>query len=194
VSFDVPKAGGKTPEDWRTAMIQSARAAGSRIATRERTKNPAIPDNFLDFSEAGFPADLDILPVQIPRPSVPQEMTQYRDVVNRQWQHVPWQSISSNGGQDGKAHVPGAIRHDLGGGMVVAVVANNYLMYADKHQHADRRARHVEKSSENLKYKMESVEDGYQRDATDTGPMTIEQLFDYEKSIGEEPALKGVKL
>lgn len=197
MSVDVPKVGGRNQEpqpDWRTAMVESARSAGSRIATRERARNPAIPNNFLDFSDAGFPANLDILPVQVPRASIPQEMAQYRDMINRQWQHVPWSAISVNGGADGKAHVPGATRHDLGGGMAVAVVAGNYLMYADKQQHKDRRARNVEKSSENLKYKMESEEDGYQRDAVVTGSMTVEQLFEYEKSIGDEASIEGARI
>jgi len=207
---DLPKAGTQSPapqkqEDWRTALVQKATAAGSRLATKERAHNPMIPDNFLDLSDAGFPADLVVLPIQRPRDHVPAEMSQYRDLLNRQWQHVPWSVISSNGGQDGKANVPGAVKHDLGSGEFVAMLAGHFLMFANRQQFEARRKTNERRSAEHLQYKMESheedVSEQYGRtkaklrvDATNTGPMTVEQLFEYEKSIGDEASIKGARI
>lgn len=203
----LPTAGAKAlrGDDWRETMVKSATAAGSRIAVSERAKNPMIPDNFLDLSDAGFPADLVVLPVPIPRQGVPSEMSQYRDMLNRQWLHVPWAAISGNGGQDGKANVAGAVKLDLGSGEFVATLAGHYLMFANKHQHEERRAANVRRFQERVQYKTESrtedVAEHYGRtqaslrvDATKTGPMTVEEMFEYEKSIGDEASIKGTRI
>ena len=204
---ELPRAGITRPadtEDWREALVKTAVDAGSRLEVRERAKNPMIPDNFLDFSDSGFPADLVVLPIQVPRQGIPEEMAQYRDMLNMQWLHVPWSAISSNGGQDGKAYVPGAVRLDLGGGNFVASVANQYLMYASREQYMSRRSRNTARSVEALQLKMEErTEDASQRygqrgnlrfDSTNTGPMTVEEMFEYEKSIGDEPSIKGTRI
>lgn len=207
MSLDLPKVAAKAEstaaEDWRDNLVKTATSAGSRLEARERASNPMIPDNFLDLSDAGFPADLVVLPVPIPRQSEPLEMAQYRDLLNMQWLHVPWNVISSNGGHDGKAHVPGAVRIDLGGGQFVAGLGGHYLMYANRRQYEDRRARNTRRSQEAVQYKMESriedLKDAASRtslrvDATNTGPMSIEELFEYEKSIGDEAPIKGVRI
>lgn len=207
---NVPTAGAKKPEgqpapqpaakmseaDWRSKLVKTATAAGEAIASRDRVRNPMVPDNIFDFSRAGFPSDLDILPLSIPRQGVPAEMAQYRDMLNRQWQHLPFDVISGNGGQDGKAYVPGCEPRDMGGGHLVATLAGHYLMYANRHQHHERRSRNTEKGSERVRYKMEAHtdEEGHRRDGTDTGPMTVEELFEYEKSIGSESPIMGGRL
>lgn len=205
MSVDLPKLAQKPDgaDDWRAKLVDTATSAGSRLEVRERARNPMIPDNFLDLSEAGFPADLVVLPVPIPRQDVPAEMTQYRDLLNMQWLHVPWNVISANGGQDGKAHVPGSVRIDLGGGQFVAGLAGHYLMYANRHQYEERRTRNTRRSQESVQYKMESrveeLKDAASRtnlriDATNTGPMSVEELFEYEKSIGDEAPIKGARI
>jgi hypothetical protein len=189
--------------DWREAMMASARAAASRVAIKERARNPMIPDNFLDVSDSGFPADITVLGVQIPRPGVPQEMAQYRDMINLQWLHVPWSFISKNGGEDGKAHVPGVAKYDLGGGEFVAVLAGNFLMYANREQYQQRRVRNANKADESLQYKVqnrleEATEDGKRRnlrvESSDPGPMSLEGLLEYEQRIGDEAPIEGVRI
>lgn len=205
MSLDLPKVAKavEQTEDWRSRLVDTATSAGSRVEARERARNPMVPDNFLDLSDAGFPADIIVLPVQIPRQSEPAEMAQYRDILNMQWLHVPWGVISSNGGQDGKAHVPGAVRIDLGGSQFVAGLSGHYLMYANRHQYEQRRNRNLRRYQESVQYKMESrveeLKDASSKtnlriDATNTGPMTIEELFEYEKSIGDEAPIKGVRI
>lgn len=196
MSVDVPKVGSgkQNAEDWRSAMVAKAQSAASHLSTRERARNPMVPDNFLDFSGAGFPADLVVIPVQIPRQNVPAEMAQYREVLNRQWLHVPWSVISKNGGADGKANVPGASKYDLGGGEFVAVVAGNYLMYADKSQNKQRRQSNLDRATQNLQYKTQNSEDGRIRDFNEAGTMTVEELFEYEKQIGSEAPLEGIRV
>ena len=198
---DLPKAGSRQAAptraegDWRETLVRTAQRAGGQVQVRERARNPMLPDNFMDLSEAGFPADISVVPVQIPRQAVPAEMAQYRDLVNRQWLHLPWDVISSNGGMDGKANLPGAMPLDMGGGHLVATLAGHYLMYADKAQYHSRRAENRKRSTESVQYKMEPREEGeHRRDATNTGPMSIEELFEYERSIGEEAALKGQRI
>ncbi len=189
--------------DWRDALVEQANKAVSSFRARDRTRNPMVPDNFLDVSNAGFPADIKVLAVQIPRLGVPAEMAQYRDMLNLQWLHMPWNAISMNGGEDGKASVPGAQRIDLGDGQYVAAIANNYLMFSNRKQYDDRRLANTRRSGESLKYKIESRteegEEGGKRrnlrvDSTNTGPMTLDQLLAYEQEIGEEPSIKGSRI
>jgi hypothetical protein len=204
MSLDLPKVTAKpqVDEDWRAKLVETASLAGSRIESRERARNPMIPDNFMDLSDSGFPADLIVICVQIPRQDVPAEMAQYRDLLNLQWLHLPFSAISMSGGQDGKADVPGAVRIDLGGGNFVAGLAGHYLMFANRHQYEERRARNVRRHQESAAAKMEAREEliegmskgKYRFDSTDTGPMTVEELFEYEKSIGDEAPIMGARL
>lgn len=196
MSVDIPRVRPvEVQGDWRSDMVAAATQAGTQLATRERGRNPAIPDNFLDVSDAGFPSDIIVKAVQIPRQAVPQEMGQYRDMINRQWLHVPWSAISSAGGADGKANVPGAVMVDLGGGNLVASLAGHYLMFANRKQYEDRRALNVSRASESLAFKLqqeEEVDHGVRR-TTDkaAGQLSIEDLLEYEKSIGSEPSVVG---
>ena len=182
--------------DWRQGMVAQAGRAGAMLAAKDHSRNPFIPDNFLDVSSAGFPADLTIVAVQIPRQSSPAEMGQYRNLVNFGWLHVPWDAISANGGNDGKANVPGAQKVDLGGGNFVATLAGHYLMFADKKQYEERRARNVARASQNLQYKTEELEETsehgrmYSR-SDSSGPMSLEELLDYEEKLGDEPEVRG---
>lgn len=186
-----------TGADWRTAMVAQSEKAAAQLATRDRHRNPLIPDNFLDVSGAGFPADLDVRGVQIPRAGNPAEMMQYRSMLELQWLHVPWDAISTNGGRDGKANVPGATPHDLGGGHLVAAVAGNFLMFANRKQYEDRRARNLERANRSIDKKRhleEKVGGGAKMFATgedSSGPKTLEELLEYDKRLGEEPAIKG---
>lgn len=181
--------------DWRTALVSAARDAGSRVSTRERHKNPTMPHDFLDMSEAGFPADLVVKGVQIPSPGIPAEMSQYRGMIESQWLHVPWSAISSNGGLDGKAYVPGATKHDLGGGHFVVTLSGYYLMFADRKQYHDRRARNTERANESRAYKLEAEEKsdiGVRKAHRDGGePMSLDELLEFEKRIGDEPPRMG---
>jgi len=182
--------------DWRAAMMAKASKASTMISTRERARNPLIPDNFLDLSGAGFPSDLIVLAVQIPRAQSPAEQQQYRNMTNAGWLHVPWNAISENGGADGKAVIPAADRHVLGRGEEVACLAGHYLMFANRQQYLERRARNVARTSEHLEYKMTEMEekDDYGRKfstSDSSGPMTVDELLEYEKRLGDEPARKG---
>lgn len=196
MSVDVPtiNEGQTANSDWRDSLVARAKQVVSHLATREKAKNPMIPDNFLDFSEAGFPANLVVIPVQIPRQGNPAEMAQYQDRLNRQWLHLPWSVISKNGGLDGKANVPGAYKQDLGNGQFVAAVAGNYLMYADKEQFENRRKANIDKAADGLRYKTESTEGGVRRDFQEGGTMSIEELFEYEKQIGAEAPIEGIRI
>ena len=182
-------------EDWRTALVSAARSAGERVTARERAKNPAIPNNFLDVSDAGFPADIIVKGVQMPATGVPAEMAQYRGMIESQWLHVPWSAISSNGGLDGKAFVPGATKHDLGGGHFVAALSGYYLMYADREQYEKRRALNSERANASRAYKLQIEEEadiGVRKSHRDGGEsMSLEELLDFEKRIGEEAPRKG---
>lgn len=182
-------------EDWRQALVTAARSAGARISARDRAKNPAIPNDFLDVSDAGFPSDIIVKGVQIPSAGVPAEMAQYRGMIEAQWLHVPWSAISSNGGADGKAFVPGASKHDLGGGHLVVTLSGYYLMYADRRQYEQRRAQISERANESRAYKLQVEEEadiGVRKSHRDGGePMTLEELVEFEKRIGEEPPAKG---
>ena len=186
--------------DWRDSMVSMARSTALGARSRDRVKNPMVPDNFLDVSEAGFPSDIVVLPVSIPRPGVPAEMDQYRRLINYQWLHVPWDFISKNGGEDGKAFVPGAERYDLGGGHFVAVLAGHYLMFASREQYQNRRTKNVQKSTEALQYKMDQLQEQTQQggkiwsEASQSGQMTLDELLEYEKQIGDEAALTGVRI
>lgn len=184
-------------------MVAQAQATHQRAIARDRVKNPMMPDNYLDFSECGFPSDIHVVGIQIPRPGIPGEMMQYRDAVNLQWIHVPWDFISQNAGADGKAYVPGATRYELGGGHFVAVVANHYLMFASRQFYEERRARNISKAGESLQYKLDhqeevSRESGYpgtlRAENAQSGPMSLDDLLDYEKRIGDEAPLQGVKI
>lgn len=181
--------------DWRTELVVAAQSAGARVTARQRAKNPAIPNDFLDMSDAGFPADIIVKGVQIPTAGVPGEMAQYRDMIERQWLHVPWSAISSNGGLDGKAFVPGASKHDLGGGHFVASYSGYYLMFADRKQYEQRRAHNSERANESRAYKLQVEEEtdiGVRRAHRDGGaPMSVEELLEFEKSIGEEAPRRG---
>lgn len=181
--------------DWRTALVSAARDAGSRVTSRERSKNPTMPNDFLDMEDAGFPADIIVKGVQIPSAGIPAEMAQYRDMIERQWLHVPWSAISSNGGLDGKAFVPGATKYDLGQGHHVASLSGYFLMFADRKQYQDRRARNIERANESRAYKFQVEEEadiGVRRTHRDGGdPMTLEELMEFDKRIGEEAARKG---
>lgn len=182
-------------DDWRSALVTAARSAGERVTARDRYKNPAIPHDFLDVSDAGFPADIIVKGVQIPSAGVPAEMAQYRAMREAQWLHVPWSAISANGGADGKAFVPGATKHDLGGGHLVVELSGYYLMYADRTQYQERRARNTERANESRAYKLQVEEEAdigvrkSHRDGGDT--MSLEELLEFEKRIGEEPPSKG---
>lgn len=176
-------------------MTTTARAASVRLSARSVSHNPMIPDNFLDVSAAGFPADLIVQGVQIPRQGSPAEMSQYRNMIELQWLHVPWSAISTNGGNDGKAHVPGATKVDLGGGQFVASLAGHYLMYADRKQYEQRRARNIERASQSLQYKTEFEEevDGGVRKGhmSESGTMSLDELLEYEKKLGPEAPRMG---
>lgn len=189
-----------TGGDWRDEMVERAQRSAAQLATRERHRNPLIPDNFLDVSNAGFPADMDVRGVQIPRQGNPAEMMQYRSMLDLQWQHVPWHYISLNGGADGKANIPGAVPHDLGGGNLVAALGGNYLMFADRKQYENRRARNLQQANRSIDSKQhleEKVDGGariFSTGEASSGPKTIEELLDYDKRLGEEPAIKGKRL
>lgn len=187
-----------TDGDWRTSMVAAAQEAGSRLTSRERHKNPAIPNDFLDMSDAGFPADVVVKGIPIPTPGIPAEMAQYRNMRESQWLHVPWSFISSNGGADGKAYVPGASKHDLGQGDFVATLSGYFLMFADRHQYNKRRARNSERANESRSVKFENEEEadiGVRRMHRDGGAaMTIEELLEFDKRIGDEPERKGIRL
>jgi len=181
--------------DWRDGMVNAARAAASRVSVRERAKNPAIPHNFLDVSEAGFPADIIVKAVQIPRAGDPAEMAQYRDMLDREWLHVPWNAISTNAGLDGKAFVAGAYKVDLGGGVFVAALAGHYLMFADRHQYEQRRAHIRQQANESRAYKLNNEQEtdhGVRKSRHDgSAPMTVEELLEFERRIGDEPPVRG---
>ena len=211
MSLEPPKLSPTAPEqkltrggdDWRDVLVKQATDAGMRTATRERAKNPAIPDNFMDLTGSGLPSDIQVLSIPIPRQGNPGDMAQYRDMVQLQWLHLPWSVMSKSGGQDGKAVIPGAVAHDLGNGQFVVTLVGSYLMYANRKQYEDRRKTNLTRNQESLKYKTESRFEGDVRlgdrggtrvDMTDTGPMTVEQLFDYEKRIGEEAPIRGARL
>lgn len=186
--------------DWRDAMVSMARSTAFGGQTRDRVKNPMVPDNFLDVSEVGFPSDIIVLPVGIPRPGIPSEMDQYRRLINYQWLHVPWDFISKNGGEDGKAFVPGAEKYDLGGGQFVAVLAGHFLMFASREQYKRRRAANVEKSTKALEHKMDELQEKTKQggkiwsESAQSGQMTLDELLEYEKRIGDEAALEGVRI
>lgn len=182
--------------DWRQNMVAQAGRAGAMLSAKQQSRNPLIPDNFLDVSDAGFPADLTVVGVQIPRAGSPAEMAQYRNLVNYGWLHVPWDAISANGGNDGKANVPAAQKMDLGSGEFVATLAGHYLMFADTKLYQERRARNVARENQKLVYKTEEMEEksdsGRMFSHSDSsGPMSLEDLLEYEAKLGDEPEIKG---
>lgn len=205
-----PKLGTSTPaskpsggDDWRDVLVKSATEAGSRLTTKERSRNPMIPDNFMDLTGSGLPPDIQVLSIPIPRQSSVGDAAQYRDMIQRQWLHLPWDVMSKTGGQDGKAVIPGATAHDLGNGQLVVALTGNFLMYANRKQYEDRRTANLNRYQESIKYKTESRFEGDNRlgdrggmraEITNTGPMTVEELFDYEKRIGEEAPIEGARL
>ncbi len=154
------------PQDWKAQMMSVADASAHRLAERRRARNPMIPDNFLDFSDAGFPSDLIVKGVQIPRPGVPQEMANYQTMLNLDWQHVKWEWISKNGGMDGKAVIPAARQERLGSdGQGVAVVGTLYLMFANRAHYEERRSDNREIQNSKL---LEKVAD--REEQTKLGP------------------------
>lgn len=206
-----PKLGTPTPErkttgggdDWRDVLVKQASEAGSRLTTKERARNPMIPDNFMDLTGSGLPSDIQVLSIPIPRQSSVGDAAQYRDMIQRQWLHLPWDVMSKTGGQDGKAVIPGATAHDLGGGQLVVALTGNFLMYANRKQYEDRRKANLTRNQQALQYKTENQFEGDKRlgerggmraEITNTGPMTVEELFDYEKRIGEEAPIEGARL
>lgn len=211
MSLEPPKLSAAAPtvkatsgDDWRDVLVKTATEAGSRLSTRERSKNPMIPDNFMDLSGSGLPSDIQVLSIPIPRHTSPSDMAQYQDMIQRQWLHLPWSVISKTGGQDGKAVIPGAAAHDLGNGQFVVTLAGNFLMFANRKQYEDRRKEHLKRYQDSVQYKLESRFDedkdrlgdrgGKRVDVTNTGPMTVDEMFEYEKRIGEEAPITGARL
>jgi len=191
---DIPHDG---PADWKEQAVQMSIAAGEQIMQRERARNPMFPNNFLDMSDAGFPADIIVKGVQIPRAGIPLEMAQYRTVVNYQWLHVPWDWISRNDGQDGKARVPNARKVAIGDGQFVAAVGEDYLMFANRRQYEDRRRENRETRNQVAEVKtadrVEELEAGHRRAVSQEkfSSISLEQMIEIEKQAGDEPSVVG---
>lgn len=193
----VPQSRVDQGADWRSEMLKAASDASDSLQYYERGRNPALPNNFLDVSGAGFPADLIVIALQIPRQGVPQEMAQYRQVTQElKWLHVPWDYISQNGGADGKPNPPSAVRIDLGTGQAVAGLPGHYLLFASRKQYEDRRTKNIVQASERLAFKAhkeEEFDNGVRRSHLEDskGPLTIDDLIEFEKEVGSEPSIIG---
>jgi len=195
-----PPGNPQGPTDWKRQAVRMSENAGRQLRYKERSRNPMFPNNFLDMSDAGFPADIIVKGFQIPRPGIPQEMAQYRDAVNYQWLHVPWEWISSNDGGDGKARVPNARKVALGDGQYVAAVGEDYLMFANRRQYEDRRKENRETRNQVAEVKVadriEELEDGHQRAVSmeKHSSVSFEEMLQIEKEAGDEPSIKGERI
>lgn len=188
--------------DWRVDMLRSATAAGARVSASERARNPLIPNNFFDLSEAGFPSDVQVMMIPIPAKGSPAQMSQYHNATAvLGWSHVRWDWISENGGLDGKASVPGASAHDLGNGEYVASLSGYYLMFADKKQYEARRAQNLERANRRIEERVAAVEEdkgGNSRTfghIDDPQTLSVDDLLEYESRLsfrkGESATQEG---
>jgi hypothetical protein len=191
---DVPR---EPAADWREQAIRMSEGAAKQIAVREHSRNPAFPNNFLDMSDAGFPADIIVKGFQIPRAGLPQEMAQYRTVIDYQWLHVPWEWISVNDGMDGKARIPNARKVPLGDGQFVAALGNDYLMFANRWQYENRRKENRETRNRvaeiKIEDRVEEVESGHRRAVSmeKHSSVSLEEMLEMEKRAGDEPSIVG---
>lgn len=185
--------------DWREQMINSAREQASISSASETSRNPLVPHNFFEFRDSGFPSDIVVMALQIPRQSSPAELMQYKDMVNiKRWQHVRWEWISENAGFDGKPYPPGVESLDLGG-VLVATVAGHYMMYASREQYEARRRANLEKFSARIAYQLEEWDEQNPETGGRTqsvykpapGGMTLDDLLHYEQELGEERSSEG---
>jgi len=190
-------AGPKVDNSWKEEAVHLSEEAARQLRYREEGRNPALPNNFLDVSNAGFPTDIIVKAVQIPRPGFPQEMIQYRDIVNYQWLHVPWGWISGNGGLDGKAYVPNAHKTALGDGQFVAVIGSDYLMFANRRRYEDRRRENRENRNQVAQVKVtdhiEQLGKNHRRAVSmeQHSGVSLEEMLEIEKQAGDEPSVIG---
>lgn len=184
-------AQGVPNDDWRVEMLRTATQIGEALSVKDRARNPLVPNNFLDVSDAGFPSDIIVKPVLIPASGHVGQLQQYQEYRNLRWQHVKWSWISSNGGLDGKASVPGAEAKDLGGGELVATLSGYYLMYAYHDAYMGRRARNVAEANRKLEKRMEEIDERHEHNARTSGSITaaqtlsVEDLLEYEAKLPE---------
>lgn len=176
-------------DDWRVEMLRTAAQVGEALSVKDRARNPLVPNNFLDVSDAGFPSDIIVKPVAIPAVGNVLQLQQYQEFRNKMWQHVKWSWISSNGGLDGKASIPGAEARDLGGGELVATLSGYYLMYADKKAYLRRRAENVEAANRRLEERVVGMEEKHERNARTFGSiseaqqLSVDELLEYEAKL-----------
>ena len=182
--------------DWRVDMLQQATASAGVLSAKDRQRNPLVPNNFFDLTDAGFPADVTVKMVPIPAQGSPNQMAQYHNMTAvLHWRHVKWGWISENGGLDGRANVPGAAKRDLGNGDEVATLSGYYLMFADRKSYEDRRAKNVERANQKLEYKATQQQEGHQHNArtfassTEAETLTVDDLLAYEEKL--PPARRG---
>lgn len=185
-------------DDWRVEMLRTASQVGTALSVRDRSRNALIPNNFLDFSDAGFPSDIIVKAVPIPATGNTLQLMQYQEYREKMWQHVRFDWISSNGGLDGKANVAGAEGRDLGNGNFVATLSGYYLMYADKGAYLGRRASNIAKRNQLLEDRVhrqsEESEHGSRRTGyiSDPKTFTMDELLDYEASL--PPLRQGIHI
>lgn len=176
-------------EDWAVEMQRTATLVGEVVGVQERSRNPLVPNDFLDFSRAGFPSDIIVKAVLIPATGNPRQMMQYDEYRRLLWQHVKWDWISSNGGLDGKASVPGAESRDIGGGERVATLSGYYLMYALRAAYLQRRAQNVERANRKLEQRVIDKAEEHDNGARTTGfiepaqTLTVDDLLKYEAEL-----------
>lgn len=185
-------------DDWRVEMLRTASQVGTALSVRDRARNLLIPNNFLDFSDAGFPSEIIVKAVPIPAQGNTLQLMQYQEYRDKLWQHVKWDWVSANGGLDGKANVAGAEARDLGNGNLVATLSGYYLMYADKKAYLGRRASNIERSNQRIEERVaqqaEEGEHGSRRSGHVSAPqaLTVDDLLEYEANL--PPLRQGVHI
>ena len=178
-------------DDWRVEMLRTATQAGVTLSARDRARNPLIPNNFLDVSDAGFPSDITIATVLIPASGNVAQLQQYQEFRHKHWRHVKMSWISNNGGRDGKAFVPGVEARDLGGGELVATLSGYYLMYASKEAYLSRRAQNVADANRRLESRVQEMEEKHEHNARTFGSisapqqLTVDDMLEYEANLPE---------
>lgn len=114
---------------------------GNANAIRSRSKNPAIPNNFLDFSDSGLPKRFQYHTVEVPNPNsplYPHQLAVEQAYLQEGFTHLPEDMVSSDPSDPVRAYLPNYVPID---GKVT--VSQCYLMYADREWYGRKRSERI---------------------------------------------------
>jgi hypothetical protein len=132
-----------------------------QILNDEQGVNPMIPNNMFDFSRTGLPMFYVYESIERPNPNSPlyaQQLQRVQDFELVGFSYLSTRWVSKTG-EGGKARISNFVVDD---GKVV--IANCYIMYADREAYETRRAKNVKNQNDKTAKKKSDVREGQELD------------------------------